>query len=290
MKRILLPTDFSDTARNAINYALALFAEESCTFYVLHTYTPPFYRIDYALGGPAFSAVPDAEVNRSLDGLEKTITEMKGISGNPDHRFEVISAFNILSHEINDISESKKIDLVVMGTKGATGAREIFIGSNTVYVLRKAIAPVLVIPSNTVFAPINKILFPTDYQSEYRASEFQKILGIAARFNASITVLHVKETQDLAKEQLKHREHLSYLLRKYEHEFVELQEDLMPYAVLSYLENESFGLLAMMNKKHNLLERILDRQNVDQLGYHIKIPFLVVRDTASVHKAETTSA
>ncbi|MEY8021082.1 universal stress protein [Muriicola sp. SD30] len=290
MKRILLPTDFSDTARNAINYALALFAEEACTFYVLHTYTPPIYRIDYVLGGPAFSAVPDAEVNRSLDGLEKTISEMKGISKNPDHRFEVISAFNILSHEINDISESKKIDLVVMGTKGATGAKEVFIGSNTVYVLRKATAPVLVIPSNTVFSPIKKILFPTDYQSEYKESEFQKILGLADRFEAAITVLHVKETLELAKEQIKHKEHLSHLLRNYEHEFVELQQDLMPYAVLTYLENESFGLLAMMNKKHNLLERILDRQNVDQLGYHIKIPFLVVRDTARVSKAEAASA
>ena len=95
MKRILLPTDFSSIAWNAIKYALALFEKEPCTFYVLHTYTPAFYRMDYMLGGPSFSAVPDAEVNRAAAGLDNTLSDIKGISKNPEHRFEILSAFNL---------------------------------------------------------------------------------------------------------------------------------------------------------------------------------------------------
>ncbi len=289
MKRILLPTDFSPTAWNAIVYALAMFEKEPCTFCVLHTYTPSFYRVDYLLGGPTVSALPDAEVSRSAEGLDKTLSDMKRISKNPEHRFEIASAFNILSHEINDLSESKMIDLVVMGTKGATGAKEVFIGSNTVYVLRKASVPVLVIPSDVSFSPIKRILLPTDYLSRYKKSEFQSILNLASSEGARVTVLHVKETPELSEEQLVNKRYLAELLENTAHSFIELQDTLMPYAIIEYLEKESFDLLAMMNKKHNLLERIFDRLNVDHVGYHIKIPFLSVRDTSEFGSQEEWS-
>ncbi|GGD58253.1 universal stress protein [Muriicola marianensis] len=280
MKRILLPTDFSTTAWNAIKYALTLFAEEECTFYVLHTYTPAFYRIDYMLGGPPFSAIADEEVNRSVAGLEKTLADMKDMSGNPRHRFEAISAFNILSHELNDITENKKIDLVVMGTKGATGAREVFIGSNTVYVLRKAFAPVLVIPNNTSYSPVKNILFPTDYLSMYKESELHQILKMAVPEDALITVLHIKETTELSEVQRFNKSYLAALLKNTRHIFVELEHAIMPFGVLEYLKKEPFDLLAMMYKKHPLLERIFERQNVDHMGFHVNIPFLAVRDTS----------
>ncbi len=289
MKRILLPTDFSDTAWNAIKYALALFKDEACTFYLLHTYTPAFYRVDYLLGGPTFSAIPDAEVDRSLAGLENTLSDINALDQNPKHRFEVFSAFNILSHEVNDLTESEKIDLIVMGTKGATGAKEVFIGSNTVYVLRKAIAPVLVIPENTSFSTFKKILFPTDYLTKYKPSEFNNIQELAKRHHASITVLHVRESYELSEEQLKNKQQIAALLKNVEHAFIELNDALMPYAIIEYLEKESYDLLAMMNKKHSLLERIFDRQNVDHVGYHVKIPFLVVRDTAKLSTKATAS-
>lgn len=282
MKRILLPTDFSSTAWNAITYALALFEKEPCTFYVLHTYTPAFYRIDYMLGGPPFSAIPDAEVNRSAEGLEKTVADMQQISKNPKHRFEIASAFNILSHEINELTEEKEIDLVVMGTKGATGAREVFIGSNTVYALRKATVPVLVIPKGVEYSPIKNILFPTDYLSRYKESEIRKILDLAHMEDHSITVLHVMEGSELSEEQLMNKAHLAKILKNTSHRFVELKYKLMPFAVMEYLENESFDLLAMMYKKHPLLERIFERQNVDHMGYHVNIPFLAVRDSTEV--------
>ncbi|NER10875.1 Nucleotide-binding universal stress protein, UspA family [Muriicola jejuensis] len=289
MKRILLPTDFSPTARNAIEYALAMFEKESCTFYLLHTYTPAIYRVDYLLGGAAISALPDAEVGRSAEGLDKTLSEMKKMSKNPEHRFEIVSAFNILSHEINELTESKKIDLVIMGTKGATGAKEVFIGSNTVYVLRKASIPVLVVPDKVAYSPIKEILFPTNYLSRYKKFEIQHILNLATSEDAMVTVLHVKETPELSEEQLANKAYLDKLLENTAHTFIELQDTRMPYAVIEYLEKESFDLLAMMNKKHNLLEQIFSKQNVDHVGYHIKIPFLSVRDTSEFGSREEWS-
>ena len=71
MLKVLLPTDFSDIAWNAICYALEFLEDKVCSFYLLHTYTPAFYRMDYLVGGPSFSAIPDTGIDVSLAGLEK---------------------------------------------------------------------------------------------------------------------------------------------------------------------------------------------------------------------------
>ena len=73
MKNILIPTDFSKNAWNAISYAMQFLENEKCKIYFLHTYTPAFYRLDYALGGTMFSAIPDVKVDVALAGLEKDI-------------------------------------------------------------------------------------------------------------------------------------------------------------------------------------------------------------------------
>jgi len=282
MKKILLPTDFSASAWNAIVYAIALFKNEACTFYLLHTYTPAFYRMDYLIGGPMFSAIPDGEVGLSVAGLEHTLTKIKEQYHNPNHHFEIVSAFNILTHEINDLTATKGIDLIVMGTQGATGAKELFLGSNTVYVLRKVTAPVLVIPENCSFTKVLNMLFPTDYKTHYNQKELQKIIDVAKLCNASIIVLHVKEEYDLTDDQLANKNHLAHLLGAIPHIFVEEKGKLMPEAVIDYIDQEQIDLLAMMNRKHSFLDRLFVKHNVDQISFKIQVPFYVVRDTAEV--------
>jgi nucleotide-binding universal stress UspA family protein len=177
-----------------------------------------------------------------------------------------------------------------MGTQGATGAKELFLGSNTVYVLRKAEAPVLVIPENCSFAPVMNLLFPTDYKTKYKKKELQNITGIAQMCNASITVLHVKEEYDLSDDQLANKQHLAHLLGAVPHIFVEDKGKLMPEAVINYIENEHIDLLAMMNRKHSFLDRLFVKHNVDQISFKVQVPFYVVRDTAKVASTETSKA
>ncbi|WP_340065889.1 universal stress protein [Ascidiimonas aurantiaca] len=280
MKRIVLPTDFSNNAWNAIAYALQLFKDEDCTFYFLHTYVPAFYRMDYMMGGPAFSGLPDPMIEVSLSGLENTVVKAKENYPNPKHTYETLSAFNILSDEIKEVVEREDIDMVVMGTQGATGAKEIFLGSNTVFVLRKATVPVLAIPENCHFTPVEKILFPSDYLTMYKRRELKAVCEIAKNFNASITVLHVLEEGDISEKQEKNREFIEECMQGIEHTFKELEGQVMPKAIYEYLEINKFDMLAMMNRKHSFFERLLLRQNVDDIGFHIDIPFLVMRDTS----------
>ena len=281
---ILLPTDFSKNSGNAISYAMELFKNEKCNFFFLHTYTPSFYRMDYMLGGPLFSAIPDSGVDISLAGLEKTLEDVKKSYENPNHSYNVISAFNTLTDEINEVTIEKEIDMVVMGTQGATGAKEIFLGTNTVYALRKAIAPVLVIPENYTFQKIQKILLPSDYLTNYKDNELSTAIKMVKMNKAKLIVLHVKEEEDLTTSQQENKMALYRRLDGLSTTLTELKDSLMPNAILNYVQKNEIDLLMMMNRKHSFFERLFERQNIDQIGFHIKIPFLVIRDTAKVVK------
>ena len=281
---ILLPIDFSKNSRNAIAYAMELFKNEKCKFFFLHTYTPSFYRMDYMLGGPSFSAIPDSDVDISLAGLEKTLADVKKTYNNPKHTYSIISAFNTLTDEINEVTTEKEIDMVVMGTQGATGAKEIFLGTNTVYVLRKAIAPVLIIPENYTFQKIQKILLPSDYLTNYKDNELSTAIKMVKMNKAKLIVLHVKEEHNLTAIQEENKMALYRRLDGLPITFKELKGSSMPNAVLDYVQNNEIDFLMMMNRKHSFFERLLVRQNIDQIGFHIKIPFLVIRDTAKPSK------
>lgn len=284
MKNILIPTDFSKNAWNAISYAMAFFKAQPCTFYFLHTYTPSFYRMDYVLGGPTFSAIPDKGLDISQAGLEKTIDDVKKTYGNPKHLYEMVSAFNILTDEINELADDKKIDLVIMGTQGATGAKEIFLGTNTVYVIRKSKVPVLAVPEGYAFKPIKNILFPTDYLTQYKESELYTLIEFAKIHKASVTVLHVLEEAGLSDKQQEIKGKLENSLKQIPHHMETLQGAYMPDAVIDYAESHATDLITMMNRKHSFMQKLLVRQNIDQIGFHVGVPLLVLRDTASKAK------
>jgi nucleotide-binding universal stress UspA family protein len=282
MRTILIPTDFSDNAWHAISYAMNFFKDETCTFYFLHTYSPAFYRMDYVVGGPSFSAIPDVGVDISLMGLEKTVQDVRDVYDNPKHRYEVVSSFNTLTDEIRELVDKKDIDLVVMGTQGASGAKEVFLGSNTVFVIRKATVPVMAIPEKVKYHPVRNMLFPSDYLTRYAPADLQPILKMARMHQARITLLHVMEDNGLTMAQKEHKAHLERHLEELEYETVELEGKLMPDAVLEYIEEHPADLLVMMNRKHSFLERLLIRQNIDKIGFHVPIPFVVVPDSVEL--------
>ena len=275
MKKILLPTDFSKNAWNAIVYALQFFKDEECLFYVLNTYTPLIYRVDYLIGGPAVSAIPDIGIDVSLAGLERTVERMNREYPNPKHQFKTISEFNTLTDEVHKICKEKGLDIIVMGTKGASGVKEVFIGSNTIQVIRKSNVPVLLIPEEYSFKPLNTILFPTDYLIEHSQEGIAPLLEIIKQFNATLHVVHAEE-DELSDAQIESKEWLKETLKGMPCTFQDITEQYMPNIVHSYVEKNKIDLIVMMNRKHTFLKRLLYRPNVDSVGYHCVVPFLVL--------------
>lgn len=273
-----MPTDFSDNAWNAISYAVQLFENEPCEFYFLHTYVPAFYRVDYAIGGPAYSGIDDAMIQATISGLETTVERVKKEYPNDKHTYHQHYAFNLLTDEVKELCGKADIDLIIMGTKGATGAERILFGSNAVFMMRKVDTPLIVVPGTYTFKKPEKVLFPNDFLVVPEQEDLRPLLDLLQRFEARLEVVHVEEDRDLSRTQVNNKYLLHERLGESDYDFREIKDAYMPDGIKDLVHEGNYDMLVMMNRKHSFLERLLLRQNVDTLGFEVEIPFMVLRE------------
>jgi nucleotide-binding universal stress UspA family protein len=276
MKKILLPTDFSENAYNAITYAVKAFQDEDCTFYLLNTYTPVLYDSEYILYNSTQPTLAEAYKKNSQAGLRKVERKINRDFKNPKHKFEKISAFNLLIDEMKEQVKSKEIDLVVMGTQGATGAEEILIGTNTVHAINKLKVPLLMIPSGYEYQPPVNILFPTDFELQFSAPQLEPILNLVNNHAAKLNILHVFFGKDLDDKQEANKKNLKNILKDTPHHFYTREDKSVTKAIKKYQEQNAVDLLFMVNNKHSFFENLLFRPVVNKIGFHIKVPFMVI--------------
>ncbi len=276
MKRIILPTDFSENAYNAIRYALQLFKKQECTFYLLHTYTPAIYQSEYLLHSPGQIGLGDMYHENSMTQLEDLKAKIENEFNNPKHTFMIHSAFNILVDEVLETIANEKADLVIMGTQGATGAKEILFGTHTVHMIKKATCPVIAVPSGFEYEIPKEILFPTDYEIDYQEEQLENLVDIAREHIASIEVIHVSSGYDLTENQLKNKQKLDNLFSKVAHLFHDLPNQGVIDAINKFQMKKRMNLLVMIQNKHNFFERLFIEPTIKKIGFHVTIPFMVI--------------
>jgi len=277
MKKILLPTDFSENALNATRYAVQLFQQEECLFYLLNTYTPVLYDSDYILHSPASSlSLDEIYKANSEKGLEKVKELIEEEFPNPLHKYETISSFSLLNEEIKDQVSSKQIDLVVMGTQGATGAVQILFGTHTVHAIRKATSPLLAIPSACKYSTPKNILFPTDYEINYTEAHLKFLKHLAISNNSKIHVLHVLFGVPMGQKQQIAKKLLANYLSDTAHQFYIEEKNTVTEGIYDFQKDHNIDLLVMISNKHSFFENLLFRPVINEVGFRIKTPFLVI--------------
>ena len=280
MKHILLPTDFSDNSWNAIKYAIQLFKEDTCTFHLLNTYTPIIYNVEYVLGYPAQFGLGDAIRDTSQENLMEIVEKIaEEFPNNPKHKFETLARFNTLISGIREFIDNHKTHIIVMGTQGATGAKEVLFGSNTVHVFKEIKLPVLAIPSKFEYENPHEILFPTDLEINYKDTQLNVLKDIASSHNSRINAMHVSTGIELNEMQINNKEELETLFKNNSYLFHELKSMNVDEAINKFQIRTKTNLLAMINNKHSFFENILFQSKIKQIGFHLNIPFLVIPTT-----------
>lgn len=276
MKKILLPTDFSENSWNAIDFALELFKNETCTFYLLNTYTPVIYNLEEIVLSTSEYNLENIIRENSENGLKAIKTRIEKGYKNPKHNLVEISSFNTLIDEINKLHKDNTMDFIVMGTKGATGAKEILLGSNTTHVFKSAKCPVLAIPDTFSFEVPHEILFPSDYNINFKTKQIQPIIDIAKQFKSRVNILHVFQDDDLTEKQEKCKTDLEEYFKDTAHLFHSVEDKNIPKAITEFQLRARINLLVMINNKHSFFENIFFKNKINQLGMHLNNPFLVI--------------
>lgn len=175
MKRILVPTDFSKQAENALQVAAQLAAKYDAEIFLLHSMEIPLHLANSGDTG----SLPEALYFIKL--AEKRFTDLR-----KKPYLQNISLYETIGHgeiydDIKEAADKNNIDLVVMGSHGASGFKEMFIGSNTEKVVRTSTIPVLVIKNHHVAFHIKDFVFATDFSEECR-----KPFMVAQKFAKSV--------------------------------------------------------------------------------------------------------
>lgn len=274
--KILLPVDFSDNSWNAIKYALQLFRNEECTFYILNVYTPIIYNMEYMMSSSNIYDLEEITRKRSINGLDEIKERILNENNNTRHSLETISSFNSLTSEINELVREKEISLIVMGTKGATGANQILFGSNTIHALKNATCPFLAIPDNFEFEKMTSILFTTDYEISYDASQINTILEIVNTDNAILNVLNVSYGYELSENQENCKSILESYLNKVNTIYHSVPDKDLQEAINDFQLENKIDMLIMINNKHSFFENVFFKSIIKQIGFHLNVPFLVL--------------
>ena len=270
---ILLPTDFSENAWCAAIYAIKLYAKQPCTFYFSHAWT--FLNLGTRTYIPQSSIEPaKKDVKKQLAALVK---KAEAISTNHDHNFKTIFSEGSLEDTIEFAIKKHKIDLVVMGTKGATRAKELLFGSNTVAVIDKVNnCPFMLVPSNYEYEKPDYIGFPTDFKRQY-VDKLQPVKDLAQLHGSEIKILHINVKKDLTDKQNANMEMLNTYLEDYPHDFnYKPKPRKKEKAITEFIKENDIKILTMINYEHSFIEKLIKEPIIKKMGFHCFIPFLVI--------------
>ncbi|MGA8853550.1 MAG: universal stress protein [Christiangramia sp.] len=274
MKNILLPTDFSENSINAIKYALRIFENRTCTFYLLHTFTPAAYHTGEAFKNFTSMELVQATRESAAKKMKTLIGGLKSEFDNQNHHLKWVVDFNLLIGKIRSLVKEKKIDLIIMGTQGATGAREIFLGTHTMYTIKKVKCPVLAVPSGYHYRKPKELLFATDYKI-LRPQDLRFLEYFIGLHSARLHVLNVY-TETLDEQQRENRKQLAEFLEGHQPVFHLIEGDDIPEVVEAFQKENNIDLMMMLHKKHSFFENILFKPVINQLVYHTNVPFMVM--------------
>jgi nucleotide-binding universal stress UspA family protein len=278
MRKVLIPTDFSDNAMNAIKYAIALFKYNISEFYIMHAYQDDIYTNETLIAKKGLDNIIETIHQNSEKGLQKTLQTIKNISPNPKYTYHLISANNLLIDEADKIVEKQNIDIIVMGTKGKTNDKKITFGSHTLQVLRYVQCPVLAIPENYVYKQPKHILFPTNYLIPYKRRELKLLCEMVYSYRAVIDMLYISISDKLSLRQKDNREFINEHLCKNKINFnVENSKHIID-TIYKYINKKQIDLLVMVNTRHSFLENILFQSTIDELSLNLGIPFLTLQN------------
>ncbi|WP_378182650.1 universal stress protein [Aquimarina sp. SS2-1] len=278
MRKILIPTDFSKNAMNAIQYAVELFKYEKCEFLIFHAYADEVYDHNALVSREILEDLKTKTQENSDNELAKIRSHIDQISPNPRHQYETMSVFGTLIDEANDLVDDQNFDILVMATRGKTDDREITFGSNTLQVLKYVKCPVLVIPEDCSYDPPKNILFPTDYMLPYKRRELKLLSTLTKSFRSSIHFLHISKYKKLSIRQEDNKDFLKECLPDIELLFHTQEDTDITTAINEYIEQNNINMLVMINSRHSYLECVLYQSTIDKIGLHIKIPFLAMQN------------
>ena len=278
MKTILIPTDYSSNARNALYTALKLFRNQECRFVLLNTFEPDLINVLGDHGERRLGMIYESLEIESRAKMGELLTELSENSVFSNYKFKTKCVPGDLVSEVKKQVAKGRIDLIVMGTKGATGAERVFMGSHTVRMITHiSNRPVLAVPQSYDFQHLQKAVLPTDFKHYCEPFVIEPLLDLIGLWKAEIHVVYAAKEFGLHPAQESRKNLLEKQLKTQNTTFAEaLLETNVADAIRDYADIFQADLIALMRHKHSFLEALTKEKVVKRIAFDTQIPLLIL--------------
>ena len=275
MKTIIVPTDFSPTATNAMHYAIQMAKQISAHLLLVHVYQVPVSYTD--------APIVLVSVEELRKSAEARMHNLKVEVEHLVHKEQKVFTETILGSVVDELENlCKKIKpfVVVMGTKGATGLERVLFGSNTLQAIRHLSWPVICVPPGKKYGTgIKKIGFACDYEKVVRSTPAPLIKSLVKTFGAELHVLNINPDGKKRSEEMPEQSILlQTLLGDLKPEFHFIQYNDVEDGINDFAIRNELDLVITIPKKHSLVERIFRETSSKQLIQHSNVPIACIHE------------
>jgi nucleotide-binding universal stress UspA family protein len=269
--RILVPTDFSAVANNALQYAMNLAAKTNAEIHLVHVKNFPIM-------DPSFPVDTMATMIEEMDKVSaKGMEEIRVTFLEPAKvKYVLFETSGFVNDEVEAYCHEHGIDLIVMGTTGASGLQELLVGSNAATTVARSEIPVMVIPPSATFTEIKQILYASDY-TEPEFPALSRLIYFAELYDAAISVIHVKTDYDRFFDSannffVKNKAHI----KRENIQLIQTDKTDISEGINHHINHHPVDMLVLAKHNRSFFDRLFHRSLSKQMAYHTKIPLLVL--------------
>ncbi len=275
MKKILVPTDFSPQAENALKVAVQMAKRFNSEIFLLHMLELPLVNVD-PVSGSSSNELPEALFFMKLakKRFKELMTQdyLKGI------KIHETVEFHQAFEGIMEMSQKHNCDIIIMGSHGATGLKEIFIGSNAEKVVRNSTIPVMIIKNNHPNFEVNNLVFATDCNLKNKHT-LSKVKKFAEKFDATLHLAYIntannfvieEEAQKGLKDFIKGEDLKNYTLNIYND--ISVEKGILNFAIGINAE-----LIGISTHGRKGLDHFFNGSISEDLVNHAKIPIVTFK-------------
>ncbi len=273
MNTILVPTDFSDGAFNALGYAIRLAELLDYSIHVVHAYSMP------ATGSAIMVDITEILEKNANEELELLKIKVESIN-----KSNVLITYNAqhgtVVEVINRMSRTEGIEFVVMGTQGASGITEKWLGTNAASAAKNVEDPLMIVPADHAYKNIGHILFATDLKVTENDKHLQFLSTLTSKSNAKLDFLHIrKQGQESDDEKIgKFRSQLDRIFGEGKTRITYLFDNEINEGIQDGIETHNPDVLVVVRHQYGFFEGLFRSSVSRKLISHSALPILVLQD------------
>jgi nucleotide-binding universal stress UspA family protein len=275
MKKLLVPTDFSDTSKNAARFAVQMAADiQNATIILIHV-------SDKITGGSDGSPLTEDDDDRRIiltEALSQLKDELLAVAQAPiEFATEKGSS---LVETLTRYVRYQAIDMVIMGITGATRLEQILMGSNTLEMAKESACPVLIIPPDAKYRKIKNVVLASDFKEVDTTIPVAPLKATLDLFKPALHIVNVDSEHyvELTDEYKVERAKLELMLKNYSPEFYFIRQYDFFDAISQFVDDKNIDLIFIVPKDRSFVSGLFKTSHTKKLAYHSHIPIVAIHE------------